>query len=652
MHPTGSPAPSRFHRLRLLAPFGAGTLLLLLMCGGAAYYYTHAAGIGGFIGTAGTITVVRNFALRYFLTTIWPVYLVGSAVAWALTLLWGMRFEGAWKAHWKGRDAFGFTLSALLWIQTCYWWQTPSTLWVVPGLRSLPLWAAFALLLLGSWTFPLFWVSGLPVTRGRKALCVGGWAVAWTALALLPQAAPRPRPAGHAGESPCEQVWIGLDGLRSDLFLEETHAWQGQPYENAYTPIPATRLLWNMLWGGDPGYFSVGSIAPSTTEFENPQALPVLRKAGDLGWKPRFYIDDGGTIGLSGRDMGMDDVLMPAAGWENFVNSNLGASFPLYANWENWFKPFPTTNPWSRFEDGLNEALRLGRGSKWVMFHSCQAHQPIFLRRHELAAIPRWWVKRALDLEPFANRYQPTQDDVEHGDRRVNPYLAYKIRMQSILRAWEPIWNGLKSDPTYGKATRVLFSDHGERFYHVTPEIQLQGVHGFNLDPWECRVALLVTGNQFPEHPTPPSQATVSLLGLRDGLARQLEGQGPLTPSTFESFYPIAPIRYHTVDIKHLKEEPGIYRNLQTEKLVLQSAMLEGGIWFIKYEQTPQERAHHVSVALAQGDRLDVYKPLVAEGAHLYAYSRYQLINETVTPVDDKTFHAAKAKVDALMGIH
>lgn len=651
MTATDVPAHSRFHQLRLLGPFGAGTLLLLLLCGGAAYYYTHTSGIGGFIGTAGQNPIVRSFAIRYFLTTIWPVYLVGGALSWALTLLWGARFHGDWKAHWRGREAFGFTFSALLWTQTLYWWQAPSTLWVIPGLRNLPLWMALTLLFLASWTFPLGWLARLSAPLGRKGLCLTGWALAWTGLALLPQWAPRPRPAGHGGEAACEQLWIGLDGLRSDLFLQETRSWDGQPYANAYTPIPATRLLWNMLWGGDPAYFSVGSIAPSTTELENPQALPVLRKAGDLGWKPRFYIDDGGTIGLSGRDMGMDDVLMPAAGWENFVNSNLGASFPLYANWENWFKPFPTTNPWSKFEEGLNEALRLGRGSRWVMFHSCEAHQPIFLRRHELAAIPRWWAKRALDLEPFSNRFQLTQADVDQPDRRVNPYLAYKLRMQSILQSWEPIWNRLKTDPAYAKATRVLFSDHGERFFHVTPGIQLQGVHGYNLDPWECRVALLVAGNQFPEKPTPPSPATISLLALRDGISHQLDGKGPLTPALFESYYPTAPMRYHTVDINHLKEEPGIYRNLQTEKLVLQSAMLEGGIWFIRYDQTPQERAHHVSVGLARGERLDVYKPLVKEGAHLYAYDRYQLLQEQVIPVSDADFKATKAKVDALLGI-
>ena len=79
---------------------------------------------------------------------------------------------------------------------------------------------------------------------------------------------------------------------------------------------------------------------------------------------------------------------MPARGWENFVNSNLGVRVPLFAAWLDMLRVFPTTNPWTEPAAGLHQALEQGRGADWVIYHSCLAHQPIFLTRGELGEMP------------------------------------------------------------------------------------------------------------------------------------------------------------------------------------------------------------------------------------------------------------------------
>ena len=81
---------------------------------------------------------------------------------------------------------------------------------------------------------------------------------------------------------------------------------------------------------------------------------------------------------------------MPARGWENFVNSNLGGARPAVrglAGHASGCSPPPTRGPSPAA--GLHQALEQGRGADWVIYHSCLAHQPIFLTRRELGEMPR-----------------------------------------------------------------------------------------------------------------------------------------------------------------------------------------------------------------------------------------------------------------------
>jgi hypothetical protein len=483
----------------------------------------------------------------------------------------------------------------------------------------------------------------------RSGICLAAWLVLWTFPGWLPQVLPVPTVATRPGSQTCKVLLVGQDGLRSDTFLSEAGQLKGLRYENSYTVIPATRLLWHILWGGDPLFYTVGHVAPSVEEFQHPETLSLLKEASAKGWKPRFYIDDGGTIGLAERKTGLDDALSPAEGWENFVNSNFAVSFPLYAVWENWFKPFPTTNPWAPLDAGLKEALRLGRGSGLVMFHSCLAHQPIFLNRPELAQTGRWWTLAPIAYQPLPSRLLVRRSEAEHPDPRTNTYLIYQIRMRAILQAWTPVWNALDQDPAYRGAVRVLFSDHGERFHNVGPNgLQLQGIHGFNLDPWECRTAMLVAGPGFSDRvENQPRSCTISLLALRDGTRRLIEGGKAFDSTFFEQAHPTVPIRYHTLDQSNFVDDPPRYREMKEKDIAIHTYVGRNGLWYTQYDAPAQERAKDVSVGLASGADLWIYKPLLSGGADEFHYRGYEYQDHR--EVDEATFQAKKARVEALM---
>ncbi len=637
-------------RLRLLAVVLVGPLALALLFLAFVLYYKWAqAGITGWLADAMHMAPIRAFGRFYVLKILLPLYTAAGIALWLLTLVPLALLDRRWMRHWQGRECLALGLAAFLWAHAVLWWQVPTALWTIPGLRRLP----FVLL------FPLLFLS--PVLAGwfaakrrgwawpRRAVGVAAWLVLWAIPAWLPQVLPTPGVKPRDGQDRCQVLMVGLDGLRSDVLLKEAGGLKGLRYENSYTPIPATRLLWHILWGGDPLFYTVGHVGPSIEEFMHPETLVLLKEAKDKGWKPRFYIDDGGTIGLAERKVDLDDALSPAEGWENYVNSNLAASFPLYAVWENWFKPFPTTNPWAPLDAGLKETLRLGRGSKWVMFHSCLAHQPIFLTRNELARTGRWWTLPPEAYKPVPNKYLVTKDQAYHPDARTNAFLAYRIRMNAILRAWEPVWNRLGQDPSYQDATRVLFSDHGERFHNIGPSgFQLQGIHGFNLDPWECRTAMLMAGPGFSDRvETTPRTASVSLLGLRDGVRRLVQGQGAFDADFFERAYPVAPIRYHTLDDSSYSEVTEKYRQMSDKEIAANSFIGPNGVWYTEYLNPASERAKDVSVAMGEGTELRIYKPLVDGGARAFHFKGYALLSDE--KVDEATYQAKKAGVEKLM---
>lgn len=644
---TNSPhvRPTRLLALLFVGPCFLAALLILVYL----HFRTAQAGISGFIAGAFALRPIKAFGMQYLTKILIPIYLVGGILFWVGTLAAGSLFRPAWFRSWTGRQAFGLGLSAMLWAHLVLWWQVPTTLWLLAGLRSVPFWLLFLLLGLAALAYPLrFLAKGADLGRLRAAGTLAAWLILWTLLTLCPAWIPRPAPASRGGNQPCKVLMLGIDGLRSDTFLAHAGELQGLRYRNSYTVIPATRLLWHILWGGDTLTYTIGHVGSTLDEFTHPHTLTLLRDAKAQGWMPRFYIDDGGTISIAGRQMDLDDALMPAAGWENFINSNLAANFPFYAVWENWMKPFPTTNPWAPLDGGLKEALRLGRGSAWTMFHTCLAHQPILLDRAELARTGRWWTLPPRAYEPKPHIGLVTPQEALHPDPRTNPFLAYQIRMDSILRAWEPIWNGLARDPQYGGAARFLFSDHGERFHTVANGFHLQGIHGYGLDPWECRTAMLVAGPGFSDQVVPePREKSLSLLSLAKGVRRLLDKRGPLDAAFLESSEPVAPIRYHSLATSAFGPEPFAFKAESEKEIAANSYVAPGGVFYTEYSATPEERAKEASIAWGEGEDLYVCRPLKSGGAKKFHYKGYVL--QEILDMDEAAFQREKARVEGIL---
>ena len=637
--------------LRLLSVFFIGFLFLTCMFL-VAYLRSRLAqaGVAGWIIQAITYKPIQVFGVQYLLKILLPIYLLGGCAAWLASLLPGAAVKKNWLRDWKSHEAILFGLSSMLWVHIVLWWQVPSSLWVLPGVRALPFWSIFLILLLAALAYPIIWLIKQKMSAVKNSAILMLWLTSWTLLAYMPQIIPKPSPKANGGEHSCKVLMLGIDGLRSETFLSLSEGLKGTKYENAYTTIPATRLLWHILWGGDAMEYTIGHVGATLEELQQPHNLILLRKAMEQNWNPRFYIDDGGTISLAGRRLDLDDYLMPAAGWENFVNSNLAVSFPMYATWENWFKPFPTTNPWISMDAGLREALRLGRGSAWVMFHSCLAHQPIFLSRHELHKTGRWWSISPQAYEPVTHVALAKNHQIENYDPRTNPYLAYKIRMESIINAWQSIWNQLDKDPHYKDSIRILFSDHGERFYNLWNGFQLQGVHGYNLDPWECRIAMLIDGLDFSQDPGgEPLEKTISTMSIRVAIQDMLDNKSDFNRTIFENSFPIAPMRYHTISTNRFGEQDLEFREEKEKDLVANAYIGPNGVWYIEYKRNAEARAKDVSIGYADGPISTYYKPIEGGGALKMEFDKYDYVKHGLVSEDD--FQAAKAKVEKILSV-
>lgn len=629
---------------RWCAPLGAGVWFLLVLLALAWLHNSQTSNeLSGVIAKSFATSVVRSFLSLLVLREVLPLFLLVSLLLWLLALAWALFpfcLGWSWRARWTWVDGFLLTWGLLGTLHLALWWKVPSALWLIPGLNLLPFWLDFALLLPFCFT-PMLWVarrSSLPWPR--QSMAFAGWLViAWVAatlpLAIGQRVSSRPRTVAHKPQ----MLILGVDSLRADV--PELKNFPGTHYENAYTAIPATRLLFSILWGGDPQHYSVGHVFPDIDELNGQYPFTLLDALSKKGLKLRFYIDDGGTIGLAGRTEVFDEVLMPARGWENFVNSNLSGHVPLYAIFLDLLRVFPSTHPWASMDAGLRIALESGRGADLVMFHSCLAHIPSFLTRQELSQIPQWWTLHPKDLIPMFSLGEVDAKTTATWDARKDPYNLYQIRMRSILNAWAPIWKALETDPNYKGSLRILLSDHGERFYHATEEIRLGGVHGFDVDPWQARVPLVVAGPGFIEETRKDGAA--SLLNVRDVIGNMLlYGQIP-KPEAFIA-KPFAPIRYHTLDTNQMRTTEKKYYELSVDKMVTHLKIGSDGLWFMRYDRPATERANEVTVAQAFGDRLVVFKPLLKGGADRLEYRGYQLVGEE--EIDQKRFVIIKSEIE------
>ncbi|HET6329957.1 MAG TPA: hypothetical protein VFF76_04140 [Holophagaceae bacterium] len=633
---------SRSSLTRWLGALVAALAFLLWLAAMAGLYIRYGV-VNHFISEGVRDPATVKFTLHSFFMEILPLYAGVGFLLFVLQMaaLKALRIWTPAKDSWTFRHAFWMTLGLLGLVHCILWWRVPTTLWVMLGINLLPLGFAPPL---------LFALSGLAMVKGlswsetgkaRKGLSLmTGAFLAWGSLWIpqrLEQAIWTPdRPVGH----PAKVLMISLDGLRQDTAMEmgfdRAHGFKSF---NAYAAIPATRLEWSIIWGGDPRSYSVGNLFPSLDEFEGKAPYQILDLMKQKGLKARFYIDDGGTVGLTDRADEFDEIGMPASGWENFLNSNLAVHIPLYAAWMNVLRVFPTTTPWTPLDLGLKAALGRGRGADWVMYHSCLAHQPIFLTREELAAISGWW---KLPIGRMAPHFETPPDQVVAAWRpEYNPFLAYRIRVKRILDQWIQLWDTLPSDPDYGAASRFLMTDHGERFYHATEEIQFGGVHGYGLDPWEARIPLCLDG---PGVETGiDDKKAISLLAVRDAIVGRILEDKPIRPSDLLSADD-APMRMHGLNFSVRPDDPKDYREMDPHEFVEGVRVLPGGAWFMKYKKSPEEREQDLTYAEANGRILKVFRPLKQGGCRLFVYDGYDQV--AIQQLDEAAFDRAKATIN------
>ncbi len=627
---------------RWWGPLGAATLMaLLLALGLKAYYSGQGVGNTAHIGSAMKYPILARFAQGWFLQEILPLYAVTAYLLWLPAAVLGSRLLGPdWREVWRGRTAFLGVLGGLLLLHAWLWWKVPGAMAVIPGLSHLPFWMGL----------PLPLLAGLALLRvcfpaGRRGwvlvLTTGLWAV------LLAEAPLRLRELQTArkpvGAGPVDMVLLAQDGLRLDTAYEAgLDQFQGQHAQAGYTPVCGTRMLYSILWGGDPLRFTTSHIIPDIEEFDRQAPFHVVEELASKGRAIRFFIDDGGTVGLIGpRRVGFDRIQMPANGWENFINSNLSVHFPIFASWLDVLRIFPTTNPWASMDLGLRRTLDEGRGGKVVMFHSCLAHQPIFLTRDELRQLPRWWTLSPRKLEPLS-----ALDDLGRGredtDPRRNPTTAYRLRMTSVLQAWAPIWNKLAEDPDYKNATRIFFSDHGERFLHLTEQLQIAGVHGYDIDPWQMQVPFVLAGPGA--EPDQARKHHISLLGLRQAL-HDYAGSGArptmdgLAKAPILARWNLARTPMEEVDSEFYNEDPKAIQEM--------SYIGPGGLWLMRYKVPVSERGLHAAVARMEAGFFTVYRPLKKGGALKTRYRGYQWLEDT--PVDEATYRKVKGEVEVAL---
>jgi hypothetical protein len=639
---TASPTQSRLLR-RWLGPFLAGpALMTLLLLSALLYFKLGEANV--FVTRGADNPVMRAFAVKAILTEILPIYLGTGLILFVIGMIpvrFGWLGRGQWD-HWTGWGGFWGATGFLLMLHALLWWEVPTTMWVLPGLSRLPLGLALILVFLAALAA---WFAGV------RALRPAWWrfstlALLWWALSLGYLAVPRALarsgldtpPSGH----PAKVLMLSIDGVRQDTAFEQGFdQLKGFKVLNGYTAIPATRLEWSILWGGDPAYYSVGNVIPSLEELQGRKPYTILEAAKAKGLKTRFFMDDGGTIGLVDKERAFDRVEMPARGWENFLNSNVAVHVPLFAAWLDTLRIFPTTTPWTPLDLGIRKTLADGRGADWVIFHSCLAHQPIYLNRKELGAIHGWWSARGVDLAPTWS--DPTPDRTRHYQPAFNPYVAYQIRIADLIQQWGAIWNQLDQDPDYGPALRVFMTDHGERFTHLNPVMQAGGVHGYQLDPWEGRIPLAFAGPGIPNGQD--GTHAFSLLTLRDLVAEHLLQGGTPDLAAYLA-RDTAVMRMQAIDM--LTSQPGKspFRQISTEEIIQGSQVLPDGLWVMQYLKPASERAKDLTLGIAHGDKLDIYRPLKAGGARAVHYQGY---TQTGTQdISEADFQAVRAKINAI----
>jgi len=176
---------------RWAAPLGAGLCFFLVLALALGLHFKYAeAGLATLVGQGFLVHPVKVFIAHFVLTPLLPFYLAVAFILWCLALIWASVFVRNFSNTWTAMEGFLTTLAALGWVHLVLWWEVPSTLWLLPGLRRLPFWILLPLLLAAILAYPVRWArrKGLGWIRGTAL--VAGWLLLWCALPWTPSSSP------------------------------------------------------------------------------------------------------------------------------------------------------------------------------------------------------------------------------------------------------------------------------------------------------------------------------------------------------------------------------------------------------------------------------------------------------------------------------
>lgn len=365
-------------------------------------------------------------------------------------------------------------------------------------------------------------------TRG---LLLGVLLVAVSAAAVSRQ----PR-FGAVAASHAPVILFGIDALRPDRLaalggagltphLDELVA-DATLFTRAYTPIAQTEPAWRSLLTST--YPARHGVRYSLIRAqERRPGLSVAQVFADAGWQTVFATDCS-RFNFQDAASGFAERRQPPRGAINFLLEKMrfrGAA--VFAPLGRWLVPELTEN---RALAGMVDSqvyaerltadvlARAARGPLFYAYHATAAHFPgdptyPFYRRRLGSDVP---LNQRLRMF-----YQPVSEEGAAPPRGrdgqlVNEALYDALIMQADAQLGVLI-SGLREAGLYDAATLIVFSDHGEDFYHGRPTLEGKlSVHGAALGDEQNHAVLAVKLGRKSESASPRRAANKSLVTLLD----------------------------------------------------------------------------------------------------------------------------------------
>jgi hypothetical protein len=594
-----------------------------------------------------------------FLSTIpYPGPIIRATIEWALGawmanallgLLFGFILFTAWILH-RGEEAsaraLGYTqglwqgFGAFFLVHAILFWEVPAALGTLAGLRHLPM----GLVLLG-----FLAAAGFCLAKGFRSVAIwpdwsrilGGCAV----LVLLLQAPhdlfrrSMPRPAMVAPGASRLLVY-SIDGCRKDVLEKAAPDFTAPAGVVPVVAVPATRVAWNLLLGGDPEAFANARVIPFQREWAEASPTKLLDEASTKGLSTCFVIDDSTTLSFGLTRAKFSEVVEPRGGWTHYFSVGAGACWPVYSWLENFLSPVETTNPWADYRAYNRDVERALERHRLVFSHSCTLHAPFFARREELQVLRpwKWFLHTAYAYQSYQELGEAEETHFDRQDGRSNPKNSYRIRMERILRITRPAFAQWTN--RYPALSAVLTSDHGEAFLPIiTPDRTLvnyfTGIHGFNLTPETILVPLHAFGATQTRDLKP---GPFSWFDLRQCLKNWVEHPDVL------NLKQIAPpgwlLSIPSTQMLHLKSEaekvnaPGASAGMTPDLIARYTVLKPVGIWFMNnpsasFDDSVQCRA------LVTGQGIITFTPVGGGRWSREAWKGYDLLQGSDVSTED-----------------